>query len=133
VFELETAKGGAIVAVQDVWVDLDRMVEPLSSIALLVQTRVDAGKVVHTREMVRVASDPLQVVVLGHLNSTLFLHGVALDEPEFSILEGLLPHLGPLTGDDLNHNKLAAFLIFRSKCLIFFVFHHVYDFTPPCP
>ena len=132
-FELETAKGGAIVAVQDVWVDLDRMVEPLSSIALLVQTRVDAGKVVHTREMVRVASDPLQVVVLGHLNSTLFLHGVALDEPEFSILEGLLPHLGPLTGDDLNHNKLAAFLIFRSKCLIFFVFHHVYDFTPPCP
>jgi hypothetical protein len=70
---------------------------------------------------------------LGHLNSTLFLHGVALDEPEFSILEGLLPHLGPLTGDDLNHNKLAAFLIFRSKCLIFFVFHHVYDFTPPCP
>ena len=59
VFELEAAKGGAIVAVQDVWVDLDRMVEPLSSIALLVQTRVDAGKVVNTREMVGVASDPL--------------------------------------------------------------------------
>ena len=38
VFELEAAKGGAIVAVQDVWVDLDRMVEPLSCIALLVQS-----------------------------------------------------------------------------------------------
>ena len=59
VFELEAAKGGAIVAIQDVWVDLDRMIEPLSSIALLVQPRVDAGKVVHTREMVGVASDPL--------------------------------------------------------------------------
>ena len=59
VFELETAKGGAIVAVQDVWIDFDRMVEPLSCIALLVQARVDAGKVVHTREMVGVASDTL--------------------------------------------------------------------------
>jgi len=59
VLELEAAKGGAIVAVQDVWVDLDRMVEPLSCIALLVQARVDAGKVVYTREMVGVASDPL--------------------------------------------------------------------------
>ena len=59
VFELEAAEGGAIVAIQNVLVDLDRMVEPLSSIALLVQPRVDAGKVVHTREMVGVASDPL--------------------------------------------------------------------------
>ena len=33
--ELEAAKGGAIVAVQDVRVYLDRMVEPLSCIALL--------------------------------------------------------------------------------------------------
>lgn len=57
--EFEAAKGGAIVAVQDVWVDLGRMVEPLSCVALVFQPGVDAGKVVHTREMVGVASDSL--------------------------------------------------------------------------
>ena len=91
------------------------MVEPFTGIALLLETRIDTSNVIDAREMIRVASDALKIVILCDLNSTLFLHGVPFIEPEFSILEGLLLDLTFFIGNQLNDCKLALLLLFWSK------------------
>jgi hypothetical protein len=79
--------------------------------------------------VVHVAPDALQIIVKCNLNTILLLHRVALAEPEFSILEGLLLDFLVLRLN-LLHNKLAILKLIRSHCLSHLILNHLNGYYP---
>jgi hypothetical protein len=90
---------------------------------VLVEGRIDACEIEDAREVIRIASDSLEVIVLCNFHTVLLLHGISFAKPELSIMEGFLLNL-LVRRLDLSDTKPAIFELLRPHMLFFFIFNH---------